>query len=227
MLISLPDVIARYELAVTGVIHAGAHLGQEAKLYRSCGIDEVLWIEANPETIDELRANVQQFGHRVAWACLAATSGDIVVFNVAASASGDNRGMSSSVLPFGVHLERYPHVRYISQVELTTSTLDEVVAEHGATRSNLLVVDVQGYELQVLQGAAETLRHTDCVYSEVNVEELYLGGALLPELDGFLAERGFARVATRMQGSQHPDERDGERWYGWGEAVWVREASSG
>jgi FkbM family methyltransferase len=222
MLISLADVIVRHGLAVTGVIHAGAHLGQEAELYRSCGIDEVLWIEANPDRIDELRANVERFGHRVAWACLAATSGDVVVFNVADSASGDNRGMSSSVLPFGAHLQRYPDVRYVSHIELPTSTLDEVVAEHAATSSNLLVLDVQGYELHVLHGAAETLRHTDCVYSEINVDELYRGGALLPELGGFLAERGFARVATRMHGSQHPDERDGERWYGWGEAVWVR-----
>ena len=222
MLISLADVIARHELAVTGVIHAGAHFGQEAELYRSCGIDEVLWIEANPQMIDELRANVERFGQRVASACLAPMSGDVVLFNVAESASGDNRGMSSSVLPFAAHLQRYPHVRYVSQIELTTSTLDAVVAEHAATRSNLLVLDVQGYELHVLQGAAETLGHTDCIYSEINVDELYGGGALLPDLDSFLAERGLTRVAIRMHGSQHPDERDGERWYGWGEAVWVR-----
>lgn len=227
MLISLPDVIARHGLVITGVIHAGAHLGQEAKVYRSCGIDEVLWIEANPELLDELRANVEPLGHRVASACLAATSGEVIRLNVADSASGDNRGMSSSLLPFGTHLERYPHVSYVSHIELTTTTLDAVVAEHAATRSNLLVLDVQGYELQVLRGAAETLRHTDCVYSEINVDELYRGGALLPELDGFLEERGFARVETRMHGSQHRDERDGERWYGWGEAVWVRARASG
>ena len=128
--------------------------------------------------IDELRANVERFGQRVASACLAPMSGDVVLFNVAESASGDNRGMSSSVLPFAAHLQRYPHVRYVSQIELTTSTLDAVVAEHAATRSNLLVLDVQGYELHVLQGAAETLGHTDCIYSEINVDELYGGGAL-------------------------------------------------
>jgi FkbM family methyltransferase len=222
VLISLADLLERHRLAITGVIHAGGHLGQEAKLYRSCGIDEVLWIEANPERIEELRANVEPFGHRVAWACLAATSGDVVVFNVADSESGDNRGMSSSVLPLGAHAQRYPNVSYVSHIELTTSTLDAVVAEHAATRSNLLVLDVQGYELHVLRGAVQTLRHTDCIYSEINVDELYRGGALLPELDAFLAERGFARVATRMHGSQDPDERDGERWYGWGEAAWVR-----
>lgn len=221
MLISLADVIARHGLAIRGVIHAGAHFGQEAERFRSCGIEDVLWIEANPEIIGELRANVERFGHRVAQACLAATSGEVIRLNVADSASGDNRGMSSSVLPFGTHLDRYPNVSYVSHIELTTSTLDAVVAEHAATGSNLLVLDVQGYELHVLRGAAETLRHTDCIYSEINVDELYRGGALLPELDGFLAQRGFARAATRMHGSQHPDERDGERWYGWGEAVWV------
>lgn len=222
MLIPLSDVIDHYGLAIRGVIHAGAHLGQEAEIYRACGIDEVLWIEANPATIDELRANVEPFGHHVASACLGATTGEIVVFNVADTPSGANRGMSSSVLPLGTHLERHPNVRYVTQIELKTRTLDDVVAEHSATGSNLLVLDVQGYELHVLRGGAEMLLHTDCIYSEINLDELYQGGALVQDLDGFLVERGFARVETRLYGSQHRDERDGERWFGWGDAVWVR-----
>ena len=47
MLIPLQDVIDRYGLAISGVIHAGAHLGQEAEIYRS------IYSEVN---LDELYA---------------------------------------------------------------------------------------------------------------------------------------------------------------------------
>jgi hypothetical protein len=60
------------------------------------------------------------------------------------------------------------------------------------------------------------------VYAEVNLDELYEGCALLPDLDAFLEDRGLTRVETRLWGSQHRDERDGETWFGWGDAVWVR-----
>ncbi len=155
-------------------------------------------------------------------ACLGATDGELATFNVADTPSGSNRGMSSSVLPFGTHVERHPNVSYVTHIELVTRTLDSVVAEASATGYNLLVVDVQGYELEVLRGAEQALAHADCVYSEVNVDELYRGCALLPDLDRFLETRGFARVEMKLYGSQHRDERDGERWFGWGDGVWVR-----
>jgi FkbM family methyltransferase len=222
VLIPLRKVLNRYRLSVRGAVHAGAHLGQEAEIYRACGIADVLWIEANPALLDELRANVEPFGHRVVQACLGATSGATVTLNVADDEARTNRGLSSSVLPLGSHRERHPEVAYVDAVELTTRTLDSVVAENGAAGWNLLVLDLQGYELEALRGATETLAHVDCVYSEINVDELYEGCALLPDLDAFLETRGFVRVETRLWGSQHRDERDGESWFGWGDAVWMR-----
>jgi FkbM family methyltransferase len=227
MLISLRQVLERHGLRIGGSVHAGAHLGQEAEVYRSCGIADVLWIEANPALIDELRANVEPRGHRAVQACLGATSGARVTLNIADDEARTNRGLSSSLLPLGTHRDRHPEVAYVDAIELETRTLDSVAAEHGAMEWNLLVMDVQGYELQVLEGAAETLPHVDCVYSEVNVDELYEGCVLLPDLDAFLAAREFTRVETRLWGSQHRDERDGEGWFGWGDAVWVRTGLAG
>lgn len=222
MLISLRSLIARYGLRLRGAIHVGAHLGQEAQIYHDCGLAEVLWIEANPALLDELRANVAPFGHTVVAACLGPTSGAKVILNLSDDPKGTNRGQSSSVLPLGLHRQRYPDISYVGSIDLTTRTLDSVVDEQGATGSNLLNVDVQGYELHVLEGAERTLPQFDCVYVEVNFDELYEGCALLPDLDAFLEDRGLTRVKTWLWGSQYRDERDGETWSGWGEAVWVR-----
>jgi FkbM family methyltransferase len=208
-------VIGRYGLGLgfRGAIHVGAHLGQEAEIYRDSGLADVLWIEADPALLDELRANGAPFGHKVVGACLGATSGAKVILDLADNSAGTNRGMSSSVLPLGLHRERHPDVSYVGSIELTTRTLDSVVDGQGATGSNLLNMDVQGYELHVLEGAERTLPQLDCVYAEVNLDELYEGCALLPDLDAFLEDRGLTRVETRLWGSQHRDERDGETWF--------------
>jgi hypothetical protein len=49
MLLALPDLIERYRMRITGVVHVGAHTGQEVEAYEACGIEHVLWIEADPE----------------------------------------------------------------------------------------------------------------------------------------------------------------------------------
>ena len=46
-------------------------------------------------------------------------------------------------------------------------------------------MDVQGYELEVLKGATETLKHVDYVYCEVNRDEVYEGNAYVEEIDEF------------------------------------------
>ncbi len=70
--------------------------------------------------------------------------------------------------------------------------------------------DIQGAELKALQGAEFILPFANALYLEVNVEELYKGCSLLPELDAYLADRGFQRVLTRIVQE------------GWGDALYVR-----
>ncbi len=49
-------------------------------------------------------------------------------------------------------------------IRVPVTTLDEVAAELG--RISLLKIDVEGYEVAVLAGAAEVLSRTECVYCE-------------------------------------------------------------
>jgi len=45
MLISFKQSIAKHDLRITGVIHVGAHFGQEYHDYKAAGIRQVLFIE--------------------------------------------------------------------------------------------------------------------------------------------------------------------------------------
>lgn len=205
MMIPLHDVMAMVQKPVRGVIHAGAHLGEEAAWYQQAKIPQVLWIEGNPALIPQLKKNLHKFGtsHKIVNALVGAEPGKAVL-HVA------NNGQSSSILPLGTHLEKHPEVHYTGDVIVPMRTIDDIAREHGAIGHNFINLDLQGYELEALKGATEVLQHVDVVYTEVNVDELYVGCARLGELDDFLV--GFKRISTSMAGNT-----------GWGDAVYVRE----
>jgi FkbM family methyltransferase len=69
----------------------------------------------------------------------------------------------------------------------------------------LLKIDVQGYELQVLQGARHALKHCAHVYVESSDIVLYEGQALFDEVKAFLEGEGF-----QLKSRSHEDIIDGK-----------------
>jgi FkbM family methyltransferase len=70
------------------------------------------------------------------------------------------------------------------------TTLDASSELHGA-RPDFIKLDVQGFELSVLEGGEETLRTAEVLLAEANVLELYKGAPLLAELVAWLEKRGW------------------------------------
>lgn len=70
-------------------------------------------------------------------------------------------------------------------------TLDEIAASCNATGPYLLKLDTQGSELDVLKGARQVLRETDCVIMEVSLFNFFQGGYQLHDCIAFMKERGF------------------------------------
>jgi FkbM family methyltransferase len=69
----------------------------------------------------------------------------------------------------------------------------------------LLKIDVQGYELQVLKGARQALKHCTYVYVESSDIVLYEGQALFDEVKAFLEREGF-----KLKSRSHEDIVDGK-----------------
>ena len=101
--------------------------------------------------------------------------------------------VSSSVLPMlDTHASAAPSAQYVAQEEVPATTVDEIVAAHDLDpESALLKVDVQGYEREVLDGAAKTLSSFRGVRTEMSLVPLYEGQALMPEIVDLLAGHGF------------------------------------
>ena len=102
---------------------------------------------------------------------------------------------SSSLLPLqDRHRELWPKTIGAKKIAIALDTLDAVMAREQAASPFFLKLDVQGFELSVLRGAATTLRQTAAVMAEVLFEPLYAGQTNYLELLNFMAERGFRFV---------------------------------
>lgn len=115
----------------------------------------------------------------------------------------NNDGESSSLLDLGTHREHFPQVQVADTLTVTTRRLDSLLAEHGLRPPDVMIVDVQGAELQVLGALGEALRgRLRLLYTEVSLEPLYAGGGLLADVEALLAPRfvnlGFASINAQV-----------------------------
>jgi FkbM family methyltransferase len=100
----------------------------------------------------------------------AAEHGREYVFHVS-----DNSGASSSILEFAKHRNMFPEVHFTSEIRMTSTTLAHLIDERNfdVSRYGALVIDTQGSELLVLQGALSVLSQMRYVKTEVADFEAY------------------------------------------------------
>jgi FkbM family methyltransferase len=106
-----------------------------------------------------------------------------------------NRG-SSSVLPITERcVESAPEAEYVATEEIEVARLDSLAPTLvGGARRLFLKLDVQGFELHVLRGAAETLRLVRGLEAELSLAPLYEGQVLLQDMVDYLEHEGFALI---------------------------------
>ena len=93
------------------------------------------------------------------------------------------RDDSSSLLPISEEQCRvFPGTEEVSTTEVSITPLHEQISEQDITCPCLLKIDVQGYELAVLQGCELLLHCCDVIYCECSFLSLYEGQALADEV---------------------------------------------
>lgn len=204
MIITFADIVKKYDMKISGVIHIGGHYGEEVGSYVEQGINDIVLFEPLKENFEILKKNVSNFdanieGHRVA---LGNSNGNITM-NLSS-----NGLESSSILKPKLHLELYPDITFDNTEEVEIKKLDD----YNYSNYNFMNMDVQGYELEVLRGGSNTLQYIDYLYCEVNRNEVYEGNAYIQELDDYLFSYNMKRVETSWW-----DDGD------WGDALYIKE----
>lgn len=198
-------VFAMQQRGIVDVLDIGANTGQFASSMRRAKIDgRIVSVEPLESAFKELESKTARDPMWTAERAAVSASVGTVTMNVSANT------VSSSVLPM---LERHavaaPQSKYVATEEVQATTVDDLVARHGLSpEKTMLKIDVQGHELAVLDGAAQTLPRFGAVRTELSIVPLYSGQALLPEimarldasgLDLWVIENGLNDPRTRRQ----------------------------
>ena len=204
MLIPLQTLVSKYSLNISGIIHIGAHYGQEFKEYEKFGIDNLIFFEPVKRNYEGLIKNLPK-------------SNKIKTFNLAlGNETGKkdmfieqaNFGQSNSLLEPSHHLKQYPNIKFTDKETVKIDKLDNI--EYDRSLYNMINIDVQGFELEVFKGAKESLKSINIIYSEINLVEMYKGCVLVHELDNFLKQFGFYRILSDAH------------YKTWGDALYLR-----
>jgi FkbM family methyltransferase len=154
------------------VVHVGGFDGYENNWYVQWGA-KTTWFEPLPNKFKELQAKGLN-----AYNCALGSENGTVKFHVASNLQ------SSSILEPTIHLEKYPNIVFKDTIDVEVKTLDFF----NILDCDMLVLDVQGYELEVLKGSQKTLKTVNTIVCEVSFVELYKNCPLLKDIQNFLTE---------------------------------------
>lgn len=189
-----------------GIIHIGAHRGEEAPIYEWFG-KKVLWFEANPFIFKDLEDNIFKYKHQFVYneLLLDEKKKNIEFF------LSNNDFASSSIFNFGKLSEGkdslWPEkkLKMVKSIYLNSKSFDELILEKKLNIENYnhWVIDTQGSELLFLKGAKNSLKYCKSIYVEVSNADVYKNGSEWIDVKNYLTSFGFEQI-TELN-SEHAD----------------------
>jgi FkbM family methyltransferase len=180
-------------LGITRLLDVGSNAGQFAAALRRFGFEGVIYsVEPQTSAHMELRQNAQD---------------DVRWIPLSRQAAGRHRGRldlnlsqnswSSSFLPVHEnHLRAAPEARMVGQERVFVTKTADLLREPLMRKIDALKIDVQGYELEVLEGLRSCMDGIRLILLEMSSVECYVGAPELFALDRLLVEEwGFVRIS--------------------------------
>ena len=204
-------------ITLNGVIHVGAHRGEEIFEYENLGAKRVVWVEPNPDVFGEMEVFLTRSGAAVESQAFEYAASDvdheIVDFNLYygpdAGYLRGNKGCSSLLRANGRFIEWHKDT-----IKVETITLDTLIEENDLDYESfdLLNMDVQGAELLVLKGSNKLLEKVKYITTEATWNNPdYVDNVMYDELKLYLEMKGF----VENQIINHTED--------WGDALFVKE----
>lgn len=171
------DLLTRFRIPCKSVLHIGAHYGEEAQEYFEYGMNKAVFVEGDSGPFDQLKQNISKFENfRAVYAFISDKAGTATFYQAS------NSGASSSLLKPERHSEERPDITFNRGIEIQTQTLDSL----NQGNFDLVVIDVQGAELQVLNGGQNTILSAKVIWIEVNSGGMYTDDASTVEIFSYL-----------------------------------------
>jgi FkbM family methyltransferase len=153
------------------IIHVGADKGQDREEYSKLGAKEIIWLEADPENVNYLRKTYPD---------------DQTISGIVSNEETrrkpfylmENSALNSAIPPIDMNSTAFGKIIFIN-----SHKLDSVIEIHNQ-KETILVIDVQGAEEQVLDGAQLTLSKIKFVIIEIAQKNM--GYTYQPSFDTIL-----------------------------------------
>jgi FkbM family methyltransferase len=183
------------------VLDVGANIGQYAKIARKAGFaGQIVSFEPLTQSYSRLARSAARDPRWTAVHLGLGSRDHESVIHI----SGDSQA-SSLVKMLPRHEEIAPYFSRVGEERISIRKLDTVWDEHVPEGSKVyLKIDTQGFEKQVLQGAARSLARIQIVQLEISILPLYEGTWLLPDVLKHMQRRGLTLVSLEY-GFCHPE----------------------
>jgi len=188
------------EQAVNHVVDVGANTGQFAMQLLEHGYrGRITSFEPLREAHATLVRNAAKHSDwSIADRCAIGASNGSMNMNVSSNS------VSSSLLSMAqIHLDSAPGSAVVANEEVPVRTLDDAIGAQPEEARLLLKLDTQGFEFQVLAGAAESLKRCVVLVIEVSLVSLFDGQPLFAQVVPRLTSLGFT-VVDILPGFQNP-----------------------
>lgn len=185
--VKIGPIAVKYGIDVTGITHIGTNYGYEIHWYLLMGIPN-----SNIIGFEPLASAFIQFRNLYP---------NTMVFNVAL---GDTAKWMQLTVPAGDgqgatllnEISKDPNTLYLQSQRVQVVRFDSLIDDYlmREKQINCAVIDVQGFEMQVLLGMGDRLKFIDLLSVELSDEPLYDGETRASDVCDYLVSQGFMQV---------------------------------
>lgn len=173
------------------IIDCGAHDGSDSlELARQFPKGIVHAFEPIPDLYQRLQQKARIVPNMRCHQLALADQNGMLDFHVSEGSSD----ASSSLLEPKDHLQDHPDTVFHKTITVQANTLDTWAARNNIPNVDLLWLDMQGFELNMMQESKIILDTVSVIHTEVSLTETYKGVALYKDYRHFLEEKGFELV---------------------------------
>lgn len=173
---------------VRGIVHIGANDGKEIAWYITKGYKPVIAFEPHPEAFKQLKEHY--WNHAMLWPMALGADNGIITLNI--PQDGDTEKSSKyKTIPTEGH--DWTQIPAGNTIEVTQARFDLWAIRSGIdlAQINVVVIDVQGMELEVLRGFGHYLSQFEFYIVECSKVPVYDGEASAQQVIDWMEEKGF------------------------------------
>lgn len=184
-----------------GVIQIGSHYAEEYEGWLSLGATNFIFFEPVPESYEKMvRILPKTDNIKTYQMAIGNLYGKAFMF-----IETEHQGKSCSILRPFLHLEQYPDIKFTHRIMVDINKLDNI--EYDRSLYDHLHIDTQGYEVEVLKGANESLKSIETIECEVYRQELYHNCPMSDQVVNYLEQRGFELIDIFWRGNTWGDAK--------------------